>query len=86
MKPKMFTYNQIIDFFIKNNLPLNEKQVKLIAFKVRVEQMKIEEYREKRAAKKQGDKYRREQKMKDPERLSRLEKLKNVLGPPENKF
>lgn len=86
MKPKMFTYNQIIDFFIKNNLPLNEKQVKLIAFKVRAEQMKIEEYREKRAAKKQGDKYRREQKMKDPERLSRLEKFKNVLPAPENKF
>ena len=85
MKPKTFTYNQIIQFFIENRMPLKDEQVKLIALKVRAEHMKLEEYREKRAAKKQGDKYRREQRMKDPKRIARLEKFKGSAGGPENK-
>lgn len=86
MKAKTFTYNQIIQFFIRHNLPLNEKQIKLIAFNVRAEQLKMEEFKEKKAAKIRGDKYRREMKKKDPERLARLEKFKNSVGAPENKF
>jgi hypothetical protein len=77
MKPKTFTYNQIIQFFIQHRLPLNDAQVKLIAYKVRSEFEKIKEFKEKREAKKQGDKYRREMRKKDPERLARLEKFKN---------
>lgn len=58
-------------------MPLSEKQVSLIASKVRWEYEKIQEFREKREAKKQGDKYRREMRKKDPERIARLEKFKN---------
>lgn len=79
MKPKTFTYNQIIKFFIENRMPLREEQVKLIASKVQWEHEKIEEFREKREAKKQGDKYRKEIKKKSPERLARLEKFKNSV-------
>ena len=77
MKPKTFTYNQIIQFFIEHRMPLSEKQVSLIASRVRWEFEKIKEFKEKREAKKQGDKYRREIRKKDPERLARLEKFKN---------
>ena len=52
MKAKTFTYNQIISFFIQNNLPLNEKQVRLIASKVKQEMEQMEIYREKQKAKK----------------------------------
>ena len=47
MKAKTFT----ISFFIQNNLPLNEKQVKLIASKVKLEMEQMEIYREKQKAK-----------------------------------
>jgi hypothetical protein len=60
MKAKTFTYNQIISFFIQNNLPLNEKQVKLIASKVKLEMEQLEIYREKQKAKKDADFIRRE--------------------------
>jgi hypothetical protein len=60
MKPKTFTYNQIISFFIQNNLPLNEKQVRLIASKVKLEMEQMEIYREKQKAKKDADFIRRE--------------------------
>jgi hypothetical protein len=86
MKPKTFTYNQIIQLFNSHNIPLNEKQLKFITSKARFEFEKIEEYRKKRDAKRQGDKFRREQRMKDPERLVKLEKFKNGLPAPENKF
>ena len=86
MKHKRFTYNQIIQFFIRNNLHLNEKQVKLIATMVRFEHARNEEEKQKREAKRQGDKYRREMKKKEPERLARLEKFKNSVKAPENKF
>jgi len=85
MKPKTFTYNQIIQLFNNYNMPLNKKQMEFITFRARFEFEKIEEYRKKRDAKRQGDKYRREQKMKDPERLARLENFKNVRPAPENK-
>ena len=45
MKAKQFTYNQIIQFFIQNNTPLNEKQVKLVASKVKEEFALLEDYR-----------------------------------------
>ena len=60
MKVKTFTYNQIISFFIQNNLPLNEKQVKLIASKVKLEMGQMEIYREKQKAKKDAQFIRRE--------------------------
>ena len=60
MKVKTFTYNQIISFFIQNNLPLNEKQVKLIASKVKLEIEQMEIYREKQKAKKDAQFIRRE--------------------------
>lgn len=60
MKAKTFTYNQIISFFIQNNLPLNDKQVRLIASKVKLEMEQMEIYREKRKAKKDADFIRRE--------------------------
>ena len=63
MKPKTFTYNQIISFFIQNNLPLNEKQVRLIASKVKLEMEQMEIYREKQKAKKDADFIRRERKL-----------------------
>ncbi len=45
MKPKTFTYNQIISFFIENGLPLTEKQVHLIASKVKAEMILLEKAR-----------------------------------------
>jgi hypothetical protein len=60
MKAKTFTYNQIISFFIQNNLPLNDKQVRLIASKVKLEMEQMEIYREKQKAKKDADFIRRE--------------------------
>ena len=60
MKAKTFTYNQIISFFIQNNLPLNQNQVRLIASKVKLEMEQMQIYREKRKAKKDADFIRRE--------------------------
>jgi hypothetical protein len=37
MKYKTFRYNQIIKFFLDNNMPLTRQQVELIASKVREE-------------------------------------------------
>lgn len=83
MKPKTFTYNQIIQFFNENHMPLNEKQIKLIASKVRFEFEKLEDYRKKREGAKQAAISRRELKKKNPERIARLEKFKNPFVAPE---
>ena len=51
MKPKSFTYNQIVKFFSDNNLPLTYPQVQLIASKVKEEIARLESHREKRIEK-----------------------------------
>lgn len=51
MKPKTFTYNQITQFFLNNNLPLSDRQKLLIATKVKEEMSELEEYRIKQKAK-----------------------------------
>ena len=48
MKPKTFKYNQIVQFFIENKMPLTLDQVQLIASKVKEEMTRIESHREKR--------------------------------------
>ena len=67
MKPKTFTYNQIIQFFIANNAPLNEKQVSIIALKVKEELSLIEAYRAREKIKKDAAFIRREKR-----KLSRI--------------
>lgn len=83
MKPKTFTYNQIIQFFNENHMPLNERQIKLIGAKVRLEFEKLEDYRKKRLARRQATISRRELKNKDSERIARLEKFKKPFVAPE---
>ena len=51
MKPKTFTYNQMIQFFMANSLPLSEKQVHLIGTKVKAEMEALEAYRDNKMAK-----------------------------------
>ena len=46
MKPKTFTYNEIIQFFINHNMPLKDTQIQLIAMMVREEIKALEAYRE----------------------------------------
>jgi hypothetical protein len=46
MKPKTFTYNEMIQFFINHNMPLKDTQVQLIAMMVREEFRALETYRE----------------------------------------
>lgn len=46
MKPKTFTYNEIIQFFINHNMPLKDTQVQLIAMMVKEEIKVLEAYRE----------------------------------------
>jgi len=46
MKPKTFTYNEMIQFFVNNRLPLTDKQIHLIGIKVREEFNALEAYRE----------------------------------------
>jgi len=65
MKPKTFTYNQIIQFFIENKEPLNEKQVRLIASKVRVEIAELEEHRKRVKAKQDAAFIKRERKKRE---------------------
>ena len=48
MKPKTFTYNQIIQFFIENKLPLSRDQMNLIASKVRIEIDQLEQYKKRK--------------------------------------
>lgn len=67
MKPKTFTYNQIIQFFQSNNLPLSERQIYLIGFKVKEELLKLEEYHNKKKAKR------------DAKVLKKIEKSRNYL-------
>jgi hypothetical protein len=79
MKAKQFTYNQIIQFFIQNNMPLNEKQVKLIASKVKEEFALLEDYRKKQKEKRDRDFIKREKKR--LERKANREKFEIVLKP-----
>jgi hypothetical protein len=46
MKPKTFTYNEMIQFFINHNMPLKDTQVQLIAMMIREEFRALETYRE----------------------------------------
>jgi hypothetical protein len=59
MKPKTFTYNQIIQFFTKHGLPLSERQLHLITEYNRYDNAKIEETRKRQEAKREGKRYRR---------------------------
>ena len=52
MKYKTFRYNQIIKFFLDNNMPLTRQQVELIASKVREEVDARDKRIEKRSIKK----------------------------------
>jgi hypothetical protein len=79
MKAKQFTYNQIIQFFIQNNMPLNEKQVKLIASKVKEEFALLEDYRKKQKEKRDREFIKREKKR--LERKANREKFEIVLKP-----
>jgi hypothetical protein len=67
MKPKTFTYNQIIQFFQTNRLPLSERQIHMIGNKVKEEMAKLEEYHNKKKAKKEA------------KVLKRIEKSRNYL-------
>ena len=51
MKPKTFTYNQMITFFQENKLPLTQQQIQLVATKVKAELALLEEYKAKQKAK-----------------------------------
>jgi hypothetical protein len=53
MKPKTFTYNEIIQFFINHNMPLKDTQVQLIAMMVREEFKALETYREEQKKKRE---------------------------------
>jgi hypothetical protein len=79
MKAKQFTYNQIIQFFIQNNMPLNEKQVKLVASKVKEEFALLEDYRKKQKEKRDREFIKREKKR--LERKANREKFEIVLKP-----
>ena len=79
MKAKQFTYNQIIQFFIQNNMPLNEKQVKLIASKVKEEFALLEDYRKEQKEKRDREFIKREKKR--LERKAYREKFEIVLKP-----
>jgi hypothetical protein len=59
MKPKTFTYNQIIQFFTKHGLPLSDKQLHLVTEYNRWDNAKIEETRKRQEAKKAGKRFRR---------------------------
>lgn len=59
MKPKTFTYNQIIQFFTKHGLPLSERQLHLITEYNRYDNAKIEETRKNQDAKREGKRYKR---------------------------
>ena len=79
MKAKQFTYNQIIQFFIQNNMPLNEKQVKLVASKVKEEFALLEDYRKKQKENRDREFIKREKKR--LERKANREKFEIVLKP-----
>jgi hypothetical protein len=54
MKPKTFTYNEIIKFFLTNNLPLSDKQIHLIGTKVKGELAALEIYYENQKKKREA--------------------------------
>lgn len=51
MRAKTFTYNQMIQFFQSNKLPLTQQQIQLIGTKVKEEMQKMDEYKAKKKAK-----------------------------------
>lgn len=51
MKPKTFTYNQIIKLFSEHNLPLTKNQYQLITMLNRKDMARLEKYREERKKK-----------------------------------
>jgi hypothetical protein len=55
MRPKTFTYNQMIQFFIDINLPLTEEQVHIIGMLHKNELIQLENARE-RAREKRAEK------------------------------
>jgi hypothetical protein len=71
MKPKTFTYNQIIQFFTKHGLPLSERQLHLISEYNRYDNAKIEETRKIQDAKREGKRYRRKMEREKPQELSK---------------
>jgi hypothetical protein len=79
MKPKTFTYNQIIQFFIQNNMPLTDQQVRLVASFVKLESEKLEEYRKKQKEKSDRDFIKRQKRK--LERKTVRENSKILLEP-----
>jgi hypothetical protein len=77
MKPKTFTYNQIIQFFLENNLPLSAKQVELIGVYHREELRLLENHRK-------IEKEKRERKT--LKRMKRKEERLERTGAPEKNF
>ena len=75
MKPKTFTYNQIIQFFNDNRLPLNENQKKLISSKVKEEIEKLEIHRAVQKAKKDKEFIKKEKRRLERKKLQ--EKISN---------
>ena len=51
MRPRTFTYNQIITFFIEKKLPLSREQVSMIALQVREEMERLDYFRQKQQEK-----------------------------------
>ena len=75
MKPKTFTYNEIIKFFLTNGLPLSDKQVYLIGTKVKDELAALGIYHE-------GQKKKRDAKM--LKMVKRKESKQNKKTPVDN--
>lgn len=67
MKPKQFTYNQMVQFFLENKLPLSQPQVHLVASKVKEEMILLEEYRKKKQAKADAKFIKRERRKRERE-------------------
>jgi len=70
MKPKTFTYNQIIQLFNNHGLPLSPKQLHLITERNRWDMAKIEEVRKRQEAKRQGKRYRRKMERENKDNIS----------------
>jgi hypothetical protein len=69
MKPKSFTYNQIIVFFQENKLPLTREQIILIASKVKEELVLLEEHKAKKKYQADQRFLKREKRKNDTKRI-----------------
>jgi hypothetical protein len=69
MKPKSFTYNQMIVFFQENKIPLTREQVGLIASKVKEELVLLEEYKAKKRYQADQRFIKREKRKNDTKRI-----------------